>query len=135
MEGVDPIIKRMQPTGEKGRLLVVCDNARLYTTLVMNLQNRWEVQRAGDSALGWRLSPRGPLEVIIVALSHEDSEPLVALAQAGLADHIGRVPLLVISSRPFAPDLQLRILHLDFPFEPGALELALQSLKVGIGHD
>ena len=42
--------------------------------------------------------------LIILALSSLSSEPIVALARASLIDCIGRVPMLVISDKPFSSD-------------------------------
>ena len=54
--------------------------------------------------------------LIVIALSAHDSEPLVALVQAGLEGCIGKVPILIISDRPFQPALDVQIVHLTFPF-------------------
>jgi hypothetical protein len=56
------------------------------------------------------------IALIVIALSAHDSEPLVALAQAGLEECIGKVPILIISDRPFQPALDVQIAHLTFPF-------------------
>jgi len=60
-------------------------------------------------------------DLIVVATSLPTSEPVVMLTQASLAQQIGQVPLLIVSDRPFDPDMDNRFFHLDFPV--GADEL------------
>ena len=52
----------------------------------------------------------------------------MVLHQARLLDQIGRVPVLIISERGFAPSLGDLIFHLDFPFEADALRRQVQDL-------
>ena len=52
-----------------------------------------------------------------VAMISPASEPVVALARASLADRIGRVPLQIVSDRPFDSEPDEQIIHLDFPFD------------------
>lgn len=55
-------------------------------------------------------------DLIILALSAFDSEPVVALARTSMTLYVGRVPILIISDRPFTSDVPTQILHMDFPF-------------------
>ena len=57
-----------------------------------------------------------PLRLVVLALSHSDSEPVVILDQVGLTGIVGNVPLLIISDRPFRAGLERRIFHMPFPF-------------------
>jgi hypothetical protein len=70
-----------------------------------------EKQRTGSQA------EVGDFDLIVVAMSSPTSEPVVALARASLAGRIGRVPLLIISDRPFQSEPDDQITHLDFPFD------------------
>jgi hypothetical protein len=56
------------------------------------------------------------------------SEPLVMLAQAGLAAFVRRVPLLLITDRPFYAPLGDAIYHLNYPFTPEALQKIVGEL-------
>lgn len=61
-------------------------------------------------------------DLIIVALGSFNSEPVVALAKTALSGVIGRIPLLIISSKRFQPDDHVPIYHLDFPFNVRELQ-------------
>ena len=102
------------------RILVVSDDKRLSRAIELNLNSRLAVDIVMDAT--------GPLEqaagrmknddldLIVVAASSPSSEPVVALARARLAHHIGRIPILLISDRPVAPALDTKIDHLAYPF-------------------
>ena len=68
------------------------------------------------------------VDLIIVAHSAYCSEPVVTLAQARLTDQIGRVPILIISDRPFEAKPVEQIYHLDFPFDSVKLRRTVESL-------
>jgi hypothetical protein len=70
----------------------------------------------------------GNWDLIILALSSYASEPLVALANAGVPVELGQVPLLVISDRPFTSDRKVHIHHLDFPFSVAQLSDAIHHI-------
>ena len=67
-------------------------------------------------------------KLLILALSRSSNEPVVVLAQAGLAQFIGVVPLLIISDRPFMADPVRNIFHLPFPFGADALQQSVTDL-------
>ena len=67
-------------------------------------------------------------KLLILALSRSSNEPVVVLAQAGLAQFIGVVPLLIISDRPFMADPARNIFHLPFPFGADALQQSVTDL-------
>jgi len=48
-------------------------------------------------------------------------EPVVELARRSLIDKLGKVPLLIISDRPFDSNPPDRFAHLSFPFTPERL--------------
>jgi hypothetical protein len=111
------------------RVFVVSDNDGLARAIDLNLRAYFEA----DTIL-IPPSPRetpagaGDCDLIIVATSSPTSEPVVALARASLTQRIGQVPLLIISDRPFDPDMDERIAHLDFPFHVSELHKAVQAL-------
>jgi hypothetical protein len=73
-------------------------------------------------------SGRDDVDLIVVATSSPSSEPVVELARSALTGYIGRVPLLIISDRPFAPDPQDWITHLSFPFQVDELRDRVREL-------
>lgn len=106
------------------KVVVLSDNEGLSRAIELALNKRLKVAKIIQS------SPRRPedlrpemddFDLIIVAMSSPNSEPVVALAKAALARQIGRVPILIISDKPFYPDPEDRIAHLDFPFTPDRL--------------
>ena len=64
----------------------------------------------------------------MLALGAAPVEPLVALARACLLDCVGVTPLLVLSRRPFEPDLENGIHHMPFPFDASELRRRVQHL-------
>ena len=121
----------MEPTEGKRLVILVSDNPKLARSLALNLERQWEVCWAGSQAEGQpQLAPAGQTpHLIIVALSLDESEALVVLAQAALSQYIGQIPLLIISDRPFAADHARRMAHLSFPFSPRALEASIRRLE------
>ena len=114
-------------TGEK-RILVICDNPKLYKAVQLNLQDHWPVcQMALHSSPQPTYRAEG-FSLIILALSSPASEPVVALTRAALVHFIGRIPLLIISDRPFRPSPEDRITHLDFPFSSETLYHQVQEI-------
>lgn len=107
------------------RVLVLSDDAKLFRAIEVNLRNSGSLEVVGltaSSPEGLKgAAPSNSFDLLVVATSAPHSEPVVMLAQAALADRIGRVPVLIISDRPFRPDPEARIAHLGFPF--GAEEL------------
>ena len=103
------------------RILILSDNAGLSRAIEVNLNNHLEVEvvRLATSILKRRRDQveNGRFDLIVVAMSSPASEPVVALARASLADRIGRVPLLIVSDRPFDSEPDEQIIHLDFPFD------------------
>ena len=103
------------------RVLILSDNSGLSRAIALNLSSCLEVKTARlepESPQSWKLQTENEgFDLMIVALSSPNSEPVVALARASLAGSIGRVPLLIISDRPFDSAPDDRITHLDFPFD------------------
>jgi hypothetical protein len=114
------------------RVFVVSDNDGLARAILLNLKACFEADvvliapNLPDAKEN--LVSAGDCDLIIVATSSPTSEPVVALAKASLTERVGQVPLLIISDRPFDPDLDAQIAHLDFPFSLGELHSAVQEL-------
>ncbi len=110
------------------RILVLCDNQKLSKALQLNLQEHWQVSQTALH-VSRQLSRRvDEFSLIILALSSPASEPVVALTRAALIKYIGRIPLLIISDRPFPPSPEEHITHLDFPFNPQSLYARVQEI-------
>ena len=78
----------------------------------------------------------GDLDLLVLAISSPSKEPIVELARASLVERIGRVPLLIISDRPFHSEPGEPIVHLDFPFSIDALEIkAREVLSMNLDPD
>lgn len=76
------------------------------------------------------------LRLVVLALSHSDSEPVVILDQAGLTGIVGVVPLLIISDRPFRAGLDRRIFYLPFPFRANAFRQVVDTVLYDtVQHD
>jgi hypothetical protein len=105
---------------EQKRVCIVSDNQGLARAIELNLESCTEVETfcisPGISQTETAETIAGECSLIVIATSSPTSEPLVVLAKASLLGHIGQVPLIIISDRPFRPDEDRRIVHLDFPF-------------------
>jgi hypothetical protein len=69
-----------------------------------------------------------PLRLVVLALSHSSSEPVVILDQLGLTGIVGTVPLLIISDRPFQAGFERRIFHILFPFSATTLRQVVDAV-------
>jgi DNA-binding response OmpR family regulator len=114
------------------RILVLSDNDKLSKAISWNLEqvSGQEVVRqvsAPNQETADQLARDG-FDLVVVAVSAVDSEPIVTLAKASAAQYADRIPVLIVSDRPFRPDPDARIAHLDFPFEPAELRDAVVKL-------
>jgi len=99
------------------RIVILSDNQKLAKTLALNLEveSAWQVDQWVLDTSNHPTDLNGNLSLIVIALNSPIGEPIMALAKASLTHYIGRVPLLIISDRPFPEDLEAQISHLDFP--------------------
>jgi hypothetical protein len=107
------------------RVVVISDNDLLFEAIKRNLGGRLQMEVLRAAAVtpeqtGDRLQ-KDRWSLIVVAQSAPVGEPVVELVRASLAHWLGRVPLLIISERPFDSRPKDGIVHLDFPFEPDQL--------------
>ena len=115
--GVQDTVKTL----EKKKVLILSDNKSLSRAIELNLNSRLEVKiikLASELPTQWEAQTgTTDFDLIILAMSSPDSEPVVTLARASLIKRIGQTPLLIISDRPFDVEPEHRITHLNFPFE------------------
>ena len=103
--------------------LILCDNLKLGLALEVHLRPHFKVTVWSDDLRAptfFSLEP-ADLILIVVALSSSVNEALVALSRAQLTRHVGVVPILIISDRPFKSDPGQKIFHLSFPFNTDQL--------------
>ena len=105
----------------KKKILVVSDHRELSTAIPIGLSNCLGTDviklAPGPPERQESLPENGDFDLIVVALSSPSSEAVVLLSRASLVERVGRVPLLIISDRPFYADLDVQVFHLDFPFD------------------
>jgi hypothetical protein len=123
----------------KKLILVLSDSELLFSVISANLgqselklRQRNSIDKNGDShpQKSGKTRHETP-DLIIVANSSPSTEPVVSLAEAALNDQVGHIPLLIISDRNFAICREKKIFHLDFPFDPDALQRSVFSLLDG----
>lgn len=130
--------------GTVKRIFVLTDSDLLYTIIKANLQqphlrlalhNPFSDARSIEArnnpvqtGCDHQGDPFSAVDLIIVAHSAHTSEPVVTLAQAKLANQIGRIPILIISDRPFEARPVQQIYHLDFPFDSANLRHTVEDL-------
>ncbi len=109
------------------KIVVLSDDDKLARAVQIGLQKLGLVIRPGvDGQAAEALDPA----LIVIALSSPTGEPSVLLARAELGVYLGRVPVLIISDRPFLPEPARRMAHLSFPFSSEVLsQRAAQLLE------
>ena len=114
-------------------ILVLSDSQVLSQVIKLVVGSEFTVNLCGAGAPQGGPAPDGVegIALVIVALSAYSSEPIVALAQAGLVDRVGQIPFLIISSKPFSPDADHRISHLDYPFSVDDLKHQVDRIMYG----
>lgn len=126
----------MVSTLEGKRVVVISDNDLLFRAIEQNLHGRlrMEVLRsvADTPTQVQAQANRDGWDLIVVALSEPVGEPVVELVQASLTRWLGRVPLLIISERPFEARPEQKIVHLSFPFAPDELFDTVAWMLTGI---
>ncbi len=111
------------------RVLVLSDNDGLSRAIKLNLNSYLDVQVVNLApSVQQHQSDVGQCDLMIVAMSSSTSEPIVALTRASLTEHVGQVPLLIISDRPFRYEPEDHIAHLEFPFEIDTLRRKVKEM-------
>lgn len=114
------------------KVLVLSDNEGLSRAIELNLNGRLDLKvvRVASNSQGQQKCQAeiGDCDLVVVAMSSPTSEPVAALARASLAERIGRVPLLIISDKPFDSDPENRIIHLGFPFDIDGLHNKVEEI-------
>lgn len=108
--------------------LVLSDSELLVQVIAANLDR--PVQGV-CLAEGSSIPPASNYDLIVVALSASSGEPVAALAQAEVIEHVGKVPVLIISNRRFDSLPTERIYYLPFPFDAAALRRQVQAILGG----
>jgi len=132
--------------GTVKRILILTDSDLLFYIIKANLQqphlqlelrNPIPVAQSSETNVNIvqtvydnQIDPCSEVDLIVVAHSAHTSEPVVTLAQAQLVDQIGRIPILIISDRPFEAKPVEQIYHLDFPFDSVELRNTVEDLLV-----
>ncbi len=100
---------------------VLCDYDALYAAIELKLSTLPHVRVVRlESNAAHRPENRrlpGELDLIIVAPVPPISDPMSVLAKAALLDHVGQVPMLIISEQPSRPESDDKITYLNFPFD------------------
>jgi DNA-binding response OmpR family regulator len=102
------------------RVLVLSDNEGLFKAIELALSNGHleVVSFALSFTRQWKSEvEKAGFDLIVLAVSSLNSEPVVDVVLAALAEQIGQVPLLIISDDPSRSDSENQIFHLDFPFD------------------
>jgi DNA-binding NarL/FixJ family response regulator len=114
------------------KILILSDNDGLSRAIALNLNKRLNVEIvrfALEPQEQWKSrTGNDHFDLIVLGMSSPASEPIAALARALLAQQVGRVPLLIISDRALASNLEGPIIHLDFPFDIDKLRGKVQEI-------
>ena len=94
------------------RVVVLSDNDTLTSAIELDLCHELNINPIDPAS-----TVGDDLDLIIVAISSPTSELVNMLFRASLLNHVGWIPLLVVSERPFNADEQNKIVHLNFPFD------------------
>lgn len=120
----------MLPWQKPKPILVLSDNPKLTQALARNLQPEWRVlefnaaprlQHPVRVAWGW-------LGLLLIALSETTTAPEGLLVHAGLADCLGRMPLLIIANPSLPLPAGPQVHQLNFPLSLVALRHKVQEL-------
>lgn len=113
-------------TNKKKEILIICDSLSLARLLQWSLQSYGHItQRLLNTVTPLR---KRSLDLIVLALSSSANEPVVALTRLAAGRWLGRVPLIIISDRPFESAPQENILHMNFPFDTERLGQTVESI-------
>ncbi len=117
------------------RIAILSDNGGLAQAIGLSLSHciKLEVVKCMSSPLtqGKEQIKNHDLDLILIAISLPTSEPVVMLNRALLTQHIGHVPLLIVSDRPFDPDKDALFYHLDFPVNADELHDKVKEILQG----
>ncbi len=117
----------------KKKLLLLSDNrdlARAIESILDGQVQVWSfiVEPRGSSESF--VAPRH-LDLIIMALSEDASEPVVALARASLGHMLNQVPMLIVSNKSFQPHTDAKIAYMEFPFAADQLQKRVGEILKG----
>jgi len=112
------------------KALVLSDNENLSRAIEISLDILLNVKvinltPSSSEKLG---NANSNVDLIVMAMSSPNDEPVWTLTRALLARQVGQVPLLIISDRPFDSDPNVNIFHLDFPFGIDGLRAKVREI-------
>ncbi len=115
----------MLPDMKSSQVYVLCDYDALYAAIELKLSClsnvhviRLETSAADSSGNGHVVEV---FDLLIVAPVPPINDPISTLSRASLLDHLGRVPVLIISEQPSKPESDDKITYLNFPFDMDGL--------------
>ena len=100
---------------------VLCDYDALYTAIELKLSALPQVHviRLESSPVGHPDNgrPTDEFGLIVVAPVPPIDDPMSMLSRTSLLNHVGQVPVLIISEQPSRPESDDKITYLNFPFD------------------
>lgn len=100
---------------------VLCDHDALYAAIELKLTGLTNVHvirlNSNPTALAGNKHTAAESDLIIVASVPPISDPISILSRAALLNHVGRMPVLIISEQPSKPESGEKITYLNFPFD------------------
>ena len=103
------------------KIPVLCDYDALFAAIELKLSALPHVQvlRIESNPPGTVANQRamGEFDLIIVAPVPPINDPMSMLSRTSLLNHVGQVPVLIISEQPSRPESDDRITYLNFPFD------------------
>lgn len=127
----------------KKSVIVVSDSAILSRAIKLNLHDLVRVRVVEGTGQGsiatagpheqekqgkWLWDTASPVDLIVVGVDSPVSEPIILLAQAGLLERVGQVPLLIVADGPSRSIPGIKITQIDFPFEAWDLRRVVAGL-------
>ncbi len=100
---------------------VLCDHDALYAAIELKLRSLVgvRVSRLAADPITQQDARTSPLrsDLLIVAPTLPIHDAMSILARASLLDHVGQMPVLIISEQPSRPESNDMITYLNFPFD------------------
>lgn len=117
----------------KKKMLVLSDNREIARAIEVILKENAEISSLIVEPHGVAETSEipQPLDLIIIVLSEQISEPVVALARVSLGHLLNQIPILIVSDKSFQPHRDAKIAHMEFPFTPDQLQTRVDEMLNG----